>query len=349
MDVRSLIIEKLRENGEVRASEIVRVTGYSRTYVNRFLRELREEGVLTLIGRANRARYIPATERRVTKEIRSVRNVRKFLINKDLSEDEILSDIKRNTGIFYNLAENVSSIVEYAFCEMLNNAIEHSSSDRITITMERLPESVHFEVRDYGIGIYNNIREKYKLDSDMDAIQDLTKGRLTTDPASHSGEGIFFTSKSGNLLLVQSSRMKLIFDNLLNDIFIRSVKNTEGTRIAFSISTDSTKELNAVFNRYTDSHYRFSTTEVFISLYETATNYLSRSQARRLLAGLEKYSTVILDFKGVTTVGQAFADEVFRVWQNKYPDISIITKNTVENVSFMINRALKHNQQTDGL
>jgi hypothetical protein len=82
-------------------------------------------------------------------------------------------------------------------------------------------------------------------------------------------------------------------------------------------------------------------------LYETETNYLSRSQARRLLVGLEKYSTVILDFKGISTIGQAFADEIFRVWQNKYPGISIVSKNTVKNVLFMINRALNHNQQTD--
>lgn len=347
MDVRSLIIKKLRQNGEVRASEIILATGYSRTYINRFFRELREEGVLTLIGKANRARYIRATETRVTSAIKNIKNVRKALINKDLSEDEVFSDIKRRTGIFCGLTENVSSIVEYAFCEMLNNAIEHSSSDRITIKMERLPQSVRFEVRDYGIGIYRNIREKFQLDSDIDAIQDLTKGKLTTDPASHSGEGIFFTSKAGNILLVQSSRTKLIFDNLINDIFVRNVKNTEGTRITFSISTDSTRELDAVFNRYTDSHYRFSTTEVFINLYETETNYLSRSQARRLLTGLEKYKTVILNFKGVSTVGQAFADEVFRVWQNKYPDISIVSNNTVENVSFMINRALSQNQRID--
>ena len=300
------------------------------------------------MGKANRARYIPATEKRVIKERNTIKCVRKILLNKDLNEDEIFSDIRQNTGILCELAENVSAIIEYAFCEMLNNAIEHSCSDKITTKMERRPESVYFEVRDYGIGIYKNIKEKFDLDNDIDAIQDLTKGKLTTDPASHSGEGIFFTSRSGNTLVIQSSRMKLIFDNLINDIFVRNVKNTKGTRISFSISTDSTKKLNTVFNRYSDNHYNFSTTEVFIKLYDTETNYLSRSQARRLLTGLEKYSTVILDFKGVSSVGQAFADEIFRVWNNKYPDITIVSKNTVENVSFMINRALKHSQETNG-
>jgi len=47
----------------------------------------------------------------------------------------------------------------------------------------------------------------------------------------------------------------------------------------------------------------------------------------------------MLDFKDVDTIGQAFADEVFRVWKTKYPDISVIWRNTNENVLFMINRA----------
>jgi len=41
--------------------------------------------------------------------------------------------------------------------------------------------------------------------------------------------------------------------------------------------------------------------------------HVSRSQAKRLLMGLEKFNTIILDFKGVVSVGQAFVDQVFRV------------------------------------
>jgi len=51
--------------------------------------------------------------------------------------------------------------------------------------------------------------------------------------------------------------------------------------------------------------------------------HISRSQAKRLLMGLEKFKQVVLDFKGVSSVGQAFVDEVFRVFQNEHPDIAI--------------------------
>lgn len=340
MDVKSLILEYLRKNGEVRSFEIIKATGFSRTYVDRFFRELREEGVLTLIGKANKAKYIPATEKRVIRESISIKRIHNILTNKNLSEDKVYSRIKTRTGIIYGLSENVSGIVEYAFCEMLNNAIEHSSSEKIEVKMERKLENVMFEIRDYGVGIYNNIRIKLNLENDMDAIQDLIKGKLSTSPASHSGEGIFFTSRVSEILTIQSSQKKLIFDNLVEDIFIRNVNNTKGTRVVFSISLDSTKELREIFDRFTDDHYSFSKTEVFIKLYEKDTNYISRSQARRVMTGLEKFKTIILDFKGVATLGQAFADEIFRVWQGKYPEIEIIYRNTAENVIFMIRRAL---------
>jgi hypothetical protein len=41
------------------------------------------------------------------------------------------------------------------------------------------------------------------------------------------------------------------------------------------------------------------------------------------------------------SVGQAFADEIFRVWKRRYPEISIIPKNMHENVEFMVDRAQK--------
>jgi hypothetical protein len=66
---------------------------------------------------------------------------------------------------------------------------------------------------------------------------------------------------------------------------------------------------------------------------------VSRSQARRILAGLEKFKTIDLDFQDVETIGQAFADEIFRIWQTAHQDISIIAKNANDNIMLMIRRA----------
>jgi hypothetical protein len=42
-------------------------------------------------------------------------------------------------------------------------------------------------------GICYKIRERFGLEDQRHAILELAKGKLTTDPANHSGEGIFFT------------------------------------------------------------------------------------------------------------------------------------------------------------
>ena len=68
-------------------------------------------------------------------------------------------------------------------------------------------------------------------------------------------------------------------------------------------------------------------------------HHISRSQARRVLEGLDKFLHIILDFDGVKNIGQAFADQIFRVFKNKYPDIKITPINMNEEVSFMVNRA----------
>ncbi len=173
----------------------------------------------------------------------------------------------------------------------------------------------------------------------LDAIQDLLKGKQTTAPRQHSGEGIFFASKVADLLTIQSFGKKLIFNNLINDIFIRDIKTTKGTKVIFSINPKSKKNLQQIFKNYSGEAYGFSKTKVAVKLYELRNEYISRSQGRRIMVGLEKFKHITLDFKGVKTVDQGFADEIFHVWQNNHPKIIITYQNASENVKFMIKRA----------
>jgi hypothetical protein len=42
-----------------------------------------------------------------------------------------------------------------------------------------------------------------------------------------------------------------------------------------------------------------------------------------VLARVDLFKTVIFNFEGVPTIGQAFADEIFRVFARAHPDIEI--------------------------
>jgi hypothetical protein len=65
-------------------------------------------------------------------------------------------------------------------------------------------------------------------------------------------------------------------------------------------------------------------------------NYIARSEARRLLANLENFREIVLDFRDVQSVGQGFADEVFRVFASRNPGIVIHSENTSPPVTAMI-------------
>lgn len=340
MDIRKLILQTLRKEGSVKTAAIVRITGFSRAYVNRFFQQLKDEGKIIMLGKSNSAHYVLGTEQAVSSARKKIAKTHRILHNESLHEDVVLNDIKKTTGIFMELPECTSTILHYAFTEMLNNAIEHSQSETIEITMEKDKEGISFCVIDKGVGIYNNIMKKKHLNDKMQAIQDLTKGKLSTAPKAHSGEGIFFTSKAADMLIIQSSQKSLVFNNLLHDVFINDIKNIIGTKVSFFININSKKNLEDIFRQYTDESFKFSKTKVVIKLYRDGSEYISRSQARRILSGLDKFETIILDFKDIETVGQGFADEVFRVWKPRYPEINIVHRNANENVQFMIDRAI---------
>ena len=65
-------------------------------------------------------------------------------------------------------------------------------------------------------------------------------------------------------------------------------------------------------------------------------NLLSRSQAKRVLARLECFRIVLLDFKDVDTIGPAFADEIFRVFNLTHPDVQFEIVNADQHVKKVI-------------
>jgi len=327
----------ISKKGRVRAADVVSRTELSRAYVHRFLKKLADEGLIVLIGKANQAHYVIASTK--GKLPAKPSRVRKIITNRGLAEDKVLGQIKEESSIFQGMSGNVSSIIDYAFTEMLNNAIEHSSSEKIDMIVTKTSMDILFTIADQGVGIFNNIRKKKRLVSTMDAIQDLLKGKETTAPEGHSGEGIFFTSKIADRLIIKSFEKKIVFDNIGQDIYIKDIQSSRGTKVDFVLGLKSKKTLSDLFNQYTDESFQFSKTGVKVKLYHQNIDYVSRSQARRILAGLEKFKTIELDFKDVETVGQAFADEIFRVWRSAHKDIKVAVLNANENIMLMIRRA----------
>ena len=80
---------------------------------------------------------------------------------------------------------------------------------------------------------------------------------------------------------------------------------------------------------------------IVVRLFEHGVEFVSRSEAKRLLLGLERFREVVLDFAGVRGVGQAFVDEVLRVWPAAHAEVRMVPVNMNPEVAFMIRRATR--------
>ena len=96
-----------------------------------------------------------------------------------------------------------------------------------------------------------------------------------------------------------------------------------------------------IFDAYSSGEeYGFNKTVVPVSLARYGEEQLvSRSQAKRLLSRVEVFKEVIFDFSGVNSIGQAFADEIFRVFKNSHPEIALYWIRADSAVKRMIERA----------
>ena len=73
-----------------------------------------------------------------------------------------------------------------------------------------------------------------------------------------------------------------------------------------------------------------------VKLFDTGNRFLSRSEAKKILEGLDRFRNVMVDFKGVEAVGQGFVDEMFRVWTSRHPDTRLHPINMAPPIAFIV-------------
>jgi len=304
--------------------ELAETFGVSRQAINKHLKGLIENGRVRKEGTTKGTIYgvYGSTDKKdISQKFR-----RRYVIE-GLEEYIVFNECDSNLQLKKSLSQNVFNLVRYAFTEMMNNAIEHSGSKIGDIDFFVNAYNCGFKIKDYGIGIFYSVFEKLSLPDESAAVGELLKGKTTTMKERHTGEGVFFTSKSGDHVAFQSHRAELVFDNRAKDVFVIARRSTKGTEVSFRISRNSKRKLEDIFNLYAPAEYehRFEKTRVFVKLYHK--ELISRSEARRMLNGLDKFKEVIIDFLGVKSIGRGFADEIFRVFRKLHPDISVRTEN----------------------
>jgi len=201
---------------------------------------------------------------------------------------------------------------------------------------------------DSGLGIFRKIQLAAELANEHDAFLELAKGRFTTDPDRHTGEGIFFTARMFDRFVILSGSMYVSFSAEGRDWVLESPHKvespTQGTLVEMEINPQSVRTTREVFDRYApmegDAFSGIKRTHLAIRLAQPGGGPLvSRSQAKRILARLEEFDEAILDFEDVPEISPGFADEIFRVFAGEHPRVKLIPVSANEGVMRMILRA----------
>lgn len=260
---------------------------------------------------------------------------RKFEIA-GLEEHVVWEMVKQELNL--DMTVGAADVMPYAFNEMLNNAIDHSGGKFVNVKFWVEKETWAFEITDDGEGVFAKIKSGFGLDTVFESSQELSKGKRTTDPEVHSGEGIFFTSKTVDVFKLSSNEVTWIVDNLRDDQGLGSSSDETGSRVFVKIAINTNRKMRDIFTQFSIGH-AFVRTRLTVKLSDIGVLFVSRSQAKRILEGLDSFSEIEIDFKGVQNVGQGFVDELLRVWPKAHPDKKVIPINMVPAVEFMVNRA----------
>ncbi|HIJ75653.1 MAG TPA: DUF4325 domain-containing protein [Deltaproteobacteria bacterium] len=335
-DTTKQIHEFILANVEAYSSNISAKTsekfGISRQAANRHTQHLVQSGMLEVSGNRRNRKYTPKSLRE---------EVLSFELKPSLAEDRIwVKHIRPIVAPF--IGANANDILNYGFSEIFNNAIDHSEGSMVDVIICIFWKKVRLTIRDNGTGIFDKIQRYFMLDDPRHALLELAKGKLTSDPERHTGEGIFFTCRMFDWFSIRSRFLSFIRygddDWLLED----RKKELEGTSVTMEISRDTERTSREVFEKYAGeaNDYGFTRTHVPVNLalYEGET-LVSRSQAKRLLARVDRFREVLLDFKDVKDIGAAFADEIFRVFAKAHPSIKLLWINADPLVEKMIARA----------
>jgi anti-sigma regulatory factor (Ser/Thr protein kinase) len=307
--------------------------GVARTTANRYIKAAIDGG---FIHRISRGRYnLVTTKTELSYAIDGLR------------EDTVWrEDIK---PLISGLPENVDEILHNGCTEMINNCIDHSDGTRISINVIRTARTARIQIYDDGVGIFRKIAAALNLDDERQSVLELAKGKFTTDPSKHSGEGIFFTCRAMDDYSIHSRGTRFSHqagddrDWVIGADYVQGEAALRGTLVDMSMESSSVTELGKIYATYQDEELGFSKTIVPVRLLAVGEDRLvSRSQAKRLLNRFDRFREVVLDFEGVESIGQAFADEVFRVFSLAHPGVKLIAIRQNEAVSRMITRALTH-------
>jgi anti-sigma regulatory factor (Ser/Thr protein kinase) len=336
----AVILSAVRQTPQL-ASEAALRTGLSRVAASRRLQRLVQAGYLVRQGQGTRPTY-RLGPRRFWRGRSAVTDLRD-------QGGEFAVWERHLAPLLQDLPAHAVNLASIAFTEMLNNALDHAQASQVAMGLHVADGRLQMFVSDDGAGIFRRIAEALKLFDTRLAVLELAKGKFTTAPEGHSGMGVFVSSRMLDGFAIESG--DIVFDRRIAKAALapfdwvdisRSLETPAATTVRMDLDLATPRTAAEVYARYFDPDESggdaFHTTEVPVRLAQLSSQLVSRSQAKWVVERATDFRTVVLDFEGVGLIGQAFADEIFRVFATAHPEVRLRRVNATGEVEGLLLR-----------
>lgn len=303
------------EHGSDLLPHVMQRTQLSRRSAQTLLRRLVDAQWLQRSGSARRPVYSPGAMRQV---------VRSYPID-GLDEDR---PWRRDFAPHFDMAPHVAQLLQYAFTELVNNAIDHSGGTAVTVSLRQTAMHLQLLVSDDGCGLFDRIGREFSIDEPRLAMFELAKGQLTTQPQRHRGHGLFFTARLADVFNVQANHagFQRLGEAEARWTAARAVAR-QGTTVYLAIARDTGRTLPQVLQSASLSAAGHALERTTVPLRLLGSDGLvSRAQARRVALRLTGFRCAELDFGGVEMLGHSFVDELFRVCATEQPNLHLLPR-----------------------
>jgi hypothetical protein len=209
--------------------------------------------------------------------------------NKGLEEHQVWAELEVKFEHVKRLPRLAARIANFSFSEVLNNAIDHSGAREVLVRVSTSGSTFWFEIEDRGAGLFEHVRDGLSLATELEGFQELTKGKVTTDPSRHTGEGLFWVSKATDLFEAHSGTLRWVADNVRGDVAVMDAPRREGTLVRGEIGLDTERVLSKLFEDYSTEH-KLTRSRIHIKLFEKGFRVWARAhpETRLLPEGMER-------------------------------------------------------------
>lgn len=311
-------------HGDDLVAHVMQRLDISRRRARKLIGLLVEARWLVVEGTRRKPRYRPGTLRQV---------VHHYALD-GLAEDRPWAE---HFAPAFDLRPNVARLAQHAFTELLNNAIDHSGGTGVTVSVRQTGLHLQMLVSDDGCGLFQRIAQAWQIDDPRLAMLELGKGKLTTQPERHLGQGLFYVARAADIFDLHANRSAFQRRPGRSGWFDVRPVDRQGTSVYVAIALDTPRTLDQVLRSTAEQGYGLDRTEVSLRLLTGPNTWLeSRAQARRVAARLDSFRHARLDFSGIDEIGPAFADELFRVYARAHPGVELVPAAASPRVAAMI-------------